>query len=147
MDLALIERLMKLLENSGLDTLDVTEGEVRIRLSKSAPIAMESARGNQASTADRLPDEVAQTGVHPSRVIIEAGLSGTFYRAPTPGGEPFIKMGDTVSDGDRLALIEAMKMLNPVESEVDGVVCAILVDDATPVEPGTALFEIEKTGP
>ena len=78
-------------------------------------------------------------------MIIEAGLSGTFYRAPMPGGEPFIKVGDVVRDGDRLALIEAMKMLNPVESEVDGIVKAILVDDATPVEPGTALFEIEKT--
>lgn len=138
MDLAVVERLMEMLEKSSLTSLDVTEGDLRIRLSKSAvPEAFDSIAGAIAN--DR-----PETALEPGLVAVVAGLSGTFYRAPAPGAEPYVTEGQTIAEGDRLALIEAMKMLNPVEAEISGIVRRVCLADATPVEPGAVLFEIEK---
>lgn len=137
MDLALIERLMEMLGNSSLTSLDVTEGNLRIRLSK------EAGGGPYESARDAFPSDIAGANLDSGLIRIVAGLSGIFYRAPAPGAEPFVTEGQKVAEGDRLALIEAMKMLNPVEAEISGIVRRILLADAAPVQPGMALFEIE----
>lgn len=137
MDFALIERLMRMLEASSLDELDVTEGGMRIRLAKQ--------KGGQPSRI--LPVATPADNAVPEalsrRATITAGLAGTFYRSPSPGAAPFVEIGTEIGEGDQLAIIEAMKMLNPVEADRGGVIRAILIEDGGSVEPGTALFEIE----
>ena len=141
MDLALIEKLMRMLEQSSLQELDVTEAGMRIRLAKKRS-------GDPAE--DMLPAEEVMTSapqpeVQPAATAhrIVAGMAGTFYRAPAPGAAPFVMEGDVVEDGRQLAIIEAMKMLNPVESDIAGTIVRILLQDGDSVMPGAALFEIE----
>ena len=133
MDLALIEKLMRMLEQSDLETLDVEEGGMRIRLAKAGATPDGSGLPMPAS------DDPAQVGSSP---ILAAGISGTFYAAPSPGAAPFIAIGDSVAEGQQLGIIEAMKLLNPVEADRDGVIAGILVSDGQSVAPGTPLFEI-----
>lgn len=138
MDLSLIERLIVMLGQSPLQSLDVTEGNLRIRLSKSAlPV---EADGRAIEPVAVVPVRDIEGS---SRLTIRAGLSGTFYRAPSPGAEPFVREGSRVEEGATLALVEAMKMLNPVEAERAGCIVRIHLEDAATVEPGMALFDIE----
>ncbi len=148
MDLATIERLMQMLESSTLNELEVSENGMRIRLAKTAsrtagappspprprdtPEAMAAA---EIAALMALPD-IAET----DEAVIVAGLSGTFYRAPAPGAEPFAQEGDLIEEGQTLALVEAMKMLNPVEATRGGRISAILVSDGEPVTPGMPLI-------
>jgi acetyl-CoA carboxylase biotin carboxyl carrier protein len=139
MDFALIERLMRMLETSSLNELDVTEGGMRIRLAK----AKGGASDNVIPVAKPAVEAPAAPDTGSNLSILSAGMAGTFYRAPAPGAEPFVVPGATVTEGQQLAIIEAMKMLNPVEADRNGVVRTIFVEDGGSVEPGTALFEIE----
>ena len=148
MDLATIERLMQMLENSTHNELEVSENGMRIRLAKTAgrtagappspprprdtPEAMAAA---EIAALMALPD-IAET----DEAVIVAGLSGTFYRAPAPGAEPFAQEGDLIEEGQTLALVEAMKMLNPVEATRNGRIVSILVADGEPVTPGMPLI-------
>ena len=135
MDFELIERLMRMLEQSSLNELDVTEGGMRIRLAKT--------RGGAAVAAELPPvTELSEATDTPRTQTIAAGMAGAFYRAPSPGADPFVQIGDLVREGQQLAIIEAMKTFNPVESDRDGIIVAILVEDGGSVEPGTALFDI-----
>ncbi|MBB1249286.1 acetyl-CoA carboxylase biotin carboxyl carrier protein [Rhizobium sp. G21] len=140
MDFDLIDRLMRMLEASDLNELDVTEGGMRIRLVKQASEA-ELASSPKPSAAPRAPASTADMPSGTRR--IKAGMAGTFYRSPAPGAKPFVEAGDRVRDGDQIAIIEAMKLLNPVEAECDGVVTQIMPADGDGVEPGTLLFTIE----
>ncbi|MDB5523670.1 MAG: fabE [Rhizobium sp.] len=137
MDFALIEKLMRMLEQSSLNELDVTEGGMRIRL----------ARQNRGQPSGILPvarpAEQAVPEARSRQAAIAAGMAGTFYRSPSPGAAPFVDIGTEVREGDQLAIIEAMKMLNPVEADRDGVIRTIQIEDGGSVEPGTVLFEIE----
>lgn len=150
MDLILIGKLMAMLENSSLDQLDVTEDGVRIRLSKTPTAGADAAdRGPRSGTPEaHAESEIAallalrgQPGGAETHVT--AGLPGTFYRAPAPGEQPYAEEGMLVEEGQTLGLIEAMKMLNPVEAPVSGRLAAFLVQDATPVETGKPLILIE----
>lgn len=140
MDFALIEKLMTMLEASSLNELDVSEGGMRIRLAKH----------RTGTTSDIVPTATLVRGSEPEAPAlstaqpIAAGMAGTFYRSPLPEAPPFVEVGDEVREGDQLAIIEAMKMLNPVEADCEGVVMEILVDDGGSVEPGIVLFKIEK---
>ena len=149
MDLILIGKLMQMLENSALDEIDVTEGETRIRLSKTP---------RSVSDADDMPPRSETPEAHAegeiaallalrgkpggSETTVSAGLPGTFYRSPAPGERPYAEEGMLVEEGQTLGLIEAMKMLNPIEAPVAGRLSVFLVDDAMPVETGTALIVI-----
>jgi acetyl-CoA carboxylase biotin carboxyl carrier protein len=140
MDFDLIDRLMRMLEVSDLNELDVTEGGMRIRLVKQAAEAEfvatpKSSLANPATT----PTADAPSATRQ----IKAGMAGAFYRAPAPGAKPFVEVGDHVRDGDQIAIIEAMKLLNPVEADCDGVITQILPADGDGVEPGMLLFTIE----
>lgn len=144
MDLEVIERLMQMLSSSDVEELDVTEGNLRIRLAKHA-------RGSDTPTASRqnahsaIPTPIStEVAIDSDLHTIVAGLPGTFYRAPAPGAAPFIDVGDDVSDGQQLAIVEAMKMMNPVEADCAGIIAEILLDDAAAVQAGTPLFRIRK---
>ena len=141
MDLVLIEKLMRLLEQSDLQELDVNEGGTRIRLAKRR-------RGGVVETETRQADEPVSAAPaaepsEPRRHHVIAGIAGAFYRSPSPGAPPFVTEGTEVKDGEQLAIIEAMKTFNPVEADIDGVVVRILLADGESVAPGAAMFEIE----
>lgn len=152
MDLILIGRLMEMLENSSLDTLDVSEGGMRIRLSKTAGDG--SAAPNETAEPGESPEYAAEAEIAEMMALgrvsptsqtqpIRAGLPGTFYRAPSPGAEPYAQEGWMVEEGQTLGLIEAMKMLNPVEAPHTGRITGFLVEDGTPVTAGTALILVD----
>jgi acetyl-CoA carboxylase biotin carboxyl carrier protein len=138
MDIGLIEKLMAMLSQSDLSELEVTEGNLHVRLSKGptgsppptdAPVRLEDA----AVAVPNLPE---------GSFTVRAGTSGTYYCAPSPGAMPFVTAGQRIEEGQTLGLIEAMKMLNPVEAEHSGTLVAILVHDGDPVQPGQVLFQI-----
>ena len=139
MDLALIEKLMQLLEQSSLQELDVNDGATRIRIAKKRTLGLDSDDAGQLGGDVAAPAEPVRQGPH--RVL--SGMTGTFYRASAPGVAPYVTEGSKVEDGQRIALIEAMKTFNPVESDVAGIVLRILVEDGQPVAQGMPLFEIE----
>jgi acetyl-CoA carboxylase biotin carboxyl carrier protein len=137
MDLDRLEKLMRMLEQSSLQEIDVNDGGTRIRLAKRRTLGLD---GTDAEPdVPVVPGEPEDTGPH--RIV--SGMTGTFYRSSAPGVAPYVSEGGTVADGQRIALIEAMKSFNPVECDVAGIVTRILVEDGASVTPGMALFEIE----
>ncbi len=154
MDLRKIKKLIELLEESNLTELEIHEGEESVRLSRGgvqaapaqalAPIAgpaPEVAAGRPAGATTTDSDE-DDTGSLPAGEIMRSPMVGTFYDAPNPDSEPFVREGQRVSSGDTLCLIEAMKMFNQIDSEYDGTVVAVLVDSGQPVEFDQPLFVI-----
>lgn len=130
MDLALVEKLMRMLEQSQLDMLDVTEGDLRIRLAKAGAVPEPEPAGERAADAD------AGT----SAAMLLSGLAGTFYRAPSPGAAPFVSEGQHIEEGQVVGLVEAMKTFNPIESDRAGVVAALLAADGEPIARGGAVL-------
>ena len=137
MDLDKIEKLMRMLEQSSLQEIDVNDAGTRIRLAKRRTLGLDEA-GTEPD-AGALSEEPKEAGPH----LILSGMTGTFYRSSAPGVAPYVSEGSIVADGQRIALIEAMKVFNPVECDVAGTVTRILVEDGTAVTPGMPLFEIE----
>lgn len=138
MDLVLIEKLMRMLEQSALQELDVNDGGTRIRLAKKRTLGLDGYDAAKEPDIAPPPPAVEQG---PHRIL--SGMTGTFYRSSAPGVAPYVTEGSAVVDGQRLGLIEAMKTFNPVESDIAGTVVRILVEDGQPVAPGTPLFEID----
>lgn len=146
-----IKELAKLLDDTGLNEIEVADGDQSLRVSKgasnvvvagnggAAPISMPSdpAVPQQANTA--APDNVAHA--HPGAVT--SPMVGTAYMAPEPGAATFASKGDSVKAGDTLMIIEAMKVMNPIKAEKAGTVTQILVEDGQPVEFGDVLMVIE----
>ncbi len=152
MDIRKVKKLIELLEESGIAEIEITEGEESVRISRypqssgmmvaqSAPMhAPAPAPAPAAAPAPAPADAVPEV---PSGHPINAPMVGTFYRASSPGANPFVEVGHQVKVGDTLCIIEAMKMLNQIESDKAGTVKAILVDNGEPVEFGQPLFVIE----
>jgi acetyl-CoA carboxylase biotin carboxyl carrier protein len=138
MDLALIENLMRMLEQSSLQELDVNDGGTRIRLAKKRTLGLDAF--DPAREPDIAPPPVPLPQ-GPHRIL--CGMTGTFYRSSAPGVAPYVTEGARVEDGQRLGLIEAMKTFNPVECDTAGTVLRILVEDGQSVSPGMPLFEID----
>ena len=160
MDLRKIKKLIELLDESGIAELEVTEGEESVRISRygsapplvqaSGPVAAPYPIGVPAGS-DGAPSPAAATAA-PAAVEerppasgfeIEAPMVGTMYRAPSPGAPPFVEVGSRISAGDVVCIIEAMKILNQIESEVSGVVREIPVENGQPVEFGQTLMIVE----
>lgn len=153
MDLRKLKTLIELFEASSIVEIEITEGEDRVRLVKNsvkvAPVAVETVVPQVVAPAP----VVAPTPVAPATPVSEtkqvsghqvtSPMVGTFYRAPSPGADPFVAVGTQVKKGDTLCIIEAMKLLNEIEAEVSGVVKEILVENGQPVEFGQTLFVIE----
>ena len=142
MDIRKIKKLMELVEQSGINELEVREGEESIRLSKApAGVVMASVAAPAAAPAAIAP-AAAPVVAQPAGHTLNAPMVGTFYRAPSPDSAPFIEVGKTVSAGDVVCIIEAMKLMNEIEADKSGVVTAILVEDGQPVEFGQPLVVI-----
>ncbi|MGX2957202.1 acetyl-CoA carboxylase biotin carboxyl carrier protein [Ursidibacter arcticus] len=155
MDIRKIKKLIELVEESGITELEVSEEEGTVRISRAAPVATQAAvqyvaapqvaPATTATPATPAPQAVA-TPAAPAEVSGHAILSpmvGTFYRSPSPDAAPFVEVGKTVKAGDTLCIVEAMKMMNRIESDKAGVVKAILVNDGEAVEFDQKLFIIE----
>ncbi len=147
MDIRKVKKLIELLEESGIAELEIHEGEESVRISRysqSAPPAPIMAAlppaqvAIPAPTAVEEPVEEELTGD-----IIKSPMVGTFYRASSPGSKAFVDVGDRVSAGDTLCIVEAMKILNQIESDVSGVVKKIFIENGQAVEYGQPMFAIE----
>ena len=153
MDIRKVKKLMEMLEESSLAEMEIIEGEESIRLSKSSNMPNQNivnqVPANVVSTNAPLQATSEQSAVTEkveekiSGHEIKSPMVGTFYEAPSPGSKPFANIGDTVKAGDTLCIIEAMKMLNQIESEKSGVIKAILAENGQPVEFNQVLFIVE----
>lgn len=154
MDFTEIKRLVKLVENSGIDEIEIQEEGFQIRVSKSQNVSMvpmqvqPSIPLQQASVSVASPNQPVETdvpAVDENVFIMKAPMVGTLYRSPSPGADPYIKEGDTVQTGKVLCLVEAMKLMNEIEAEVTGKIVKILVEDGQAVEYNQPLFHILKS--
>ena len=139
----LVRKLAGLLDETGLTEIEFTDGDRKIRVGKTAPVVAAAPEMAQAAVVeDASPsEEPASLADHPGAVT--APMVGTAYTAPEPGADPFVSIGDSVSAGQTLLLIEAMKTFNPVRAPKAGRVAQILISDATPVEYGEPLIILE----
>lgn len=144
MDLRKLKKLIDLVQESGISELEVTEGEEKVRIVKhmaaqTITVPLPAAHPAPiAAAADPIDDDDDMPDGH----VIKSPMVGTFYRAASPGAKPFVELGQQVSDGERLCIIEAMKLMNEIESDSAGEVKAILVENGEPVEYGQPLFVI-----
>ncbi len=159
MDLRKLKTLIDLVSESGVAELEITEGEDHVRIvnrkdsapaaaaaavAAPAPIPVAAAAAPTAEAAAAAPaaPAAAAPAAAENRQTINSPMVGTFYRAPSPGAKPFVDVGQHVKAGDTVCIIEAMKLLNEIEAETDGVIQEILVENGAPVEFGQPLFVI-----
>jgi acetyl-CoA carboxylase biotin carboxyl carrier protein len=150
MDIRKVKKLIELLEESGISEIEISEGEESVRISRypqPGTVSFASAPPAAAAPAATAP-VAAPAPVAPPPATrgqqVTAPMVGTFYSGPAPGSKPFVEIGSEVKPGDTLCVIEAMKMMNQIESEVTGRVVSVLVENGSPVEFGQALFIIEE---
>lgn len=149
MDIRKIKKLIELLDESGVAEIEIKEGEESVRISRqmnavAAPATQVFAAPAPAAPAPAAaPAEAAPAEAEITGHKITSPMVGSFYRAASPGATPFTEVGKTVSEGDTLCIIEAMKILNQIEADKSGIVKAILVENGQPVEFGQPLFIIE----
>jgi acetyl-CoA carboxylase biotin carboxyl carrier protein len=151
MDLRKLKKLIDLVEESGIAELEVTEGEEKVRIVKSGRPASDTAvmLAAPAPVAPApAPVAAAPAPVAPAAPAAPEGFEqkspmvGTFYRSASPGAKPFVEVGDAVKKGQTVCIIEAMKLMNEIEADKDGVIKAILVENGQPVEYGEPLLII-----
>ena len=150
MDLRKLKKLIDLVEESGISELELTEGEEKVRISRQptggqqvqyAPAYMHQPYMQaQAAPAAAAAAETAAPAIEGH--VVKSPMVGTFYRSPSPDAKPFVEVGSSISAGDTVCIIEAMKLLNEIESDKAGVIKAILVENGQPVEYGEPLFII-----
>ncbi len=148
MDLRKLKKLIDLVEASGITELEITEGEEKVRIAKSiagTPMMVAHAPQMMHAPAAPAPLAIAVAAAEdavPEGHIVRSPMVGTFYRASAPGAKNFAEVGQTIAAGDTVCIIEAMKLLNEIESDQAGVIKAILVENGQPVEYGEPLFVI-----
>lgn len=153
MDLRKLKKLIDLVEESGISELELTEGEEKVRISRAmapgaVPVTQYVAAPAPAPVAPAAATAPAASSAAPAAAPVEEGtivkspMVGTFYRASSPDAKAFVDVGSTVSVGDTLCIIEAMKLLNEIESEYAGTIKKIFVENGQPVEYGEPLFLI-----
>ena len=156
MDYQQILELVKEVSKAGLTNFEYTEGNIRIAMSCPQPeekivvpasnLVLQEAAGagaNTVETAVSAQQEPEQIVEEKGGNVVKSPLVGTFYAAPSEDAQPFVKVGDTVKKGQTLAIVEAMKLMNEIESDFDGVVTEILVENEDNVEYGQPLFRIQ----
>jgi len=155
MDLRKLKKLIDLVEDSGIAELEITEGEEKVRIVKGGSTGKEvvvlspSAQAGSPPAAQTVlaaaPAPASSQGEAPTSLeghIVKAPMVGTFYRSGSPGAKPFVEVGDTVKAGQAICIIEAMKLMNEIEADKDGVIKAIMVENGQPVEYGESLMMI-----
>ena len=155
MDIRKVKKLIELLEESGIAEIEITEGEESVRISRAGvqpqmmmapqPMMMPQMAAPAAApaAAAAAPAAAPAAPALPAGHAVKSPMVGTFYRAASPGAKAFADVGQTVKEGEVLCIIEAMKMMNQIESDKAGVVKAILAQNGDPVEFGQPLFIIE----
>jgi acetyl-CoA carboxylase biotin carboxyl carrier protein len=153
MDIRKVKKLIELLDDSGIAEIEITEGEESVRISRYsahaptaaapvvavAPVAAAAPAGVPAAPAAAPAEAPEEEGFE-----VTAPMVGTFYSASSPGAAAYVQVGDRVSEGDTLCIIEAMKMMNQIEADVSGVVKSIRIQNGEPVEFGQVLFVIDQ---
>ena len=157
MDLRKLKKLIDLVQESGISELEITEGEEKVRINRTGPAVPPNLMAMQPAPAIAVPmataaapvaatgeaaAQLAETSDETDGHTVKSPMVGIFYRSASPGAEPFAQVGQTVSTGDTLCIIEAMKLLNEIEADSDGTIKTILVDNGQPVEYGQPLFVI-----
>jgi acetyl-CoA carboxylase biotin carboxyl carrier protein len=159
-DFKIVEKLLALLDDSQANTIEVKKGwwSTTIKVSKgpmggaSGPVTYHvAAESNPASPASPASPAAAggETAVEAApdhHIEIKSPMVGTFYSRPEPGVEPYVRTGSRITPGKTLCIVEAMKIMNPVDSEVSGVIVEVVVEDAQPVEFGQVLFRVDPNG-
>jgi acetyl-CoA carboxylase biotin carboxyl carrier protein len=157
MDIRKIKKLIELLEESGIAEIEIKEGEEAVRISRMPatppqpaypqfthmPMPMSPQLEAPAKAATAPATEVAVTKPKPNEHVITAPMVGTFYGSPSPGAKAFIEIGDEIKVGQVLCIIEAMKMMNQIESDKAGKITSIMARNGDPVEFGQPLFVVE----
>jgi len=158
MDIRKVKKLIELLDESGIAEIEITEGEESVRISRhstrAAPPPM--AAPIMAAEAPAAPAPAVAAAAAPAAApppaadvdneghAVKAPMVGTYYSSPSPGSPSFVQVGDRVSEGDTLCIVEAMKMMNQIEADVSGVVKSIRIQNGEPVEFGQVLFVIDQ---
>lgn len=151
MDIRKVKKLIELIEESNIAEIEIHEGEESVRISRNGTTPVFTLPPTMGAP---LPNMLSASGVEAaikseagepelSGHLIKSPMVGTFYEAPSPGSKPFVVVGQQVSSGDTLCIIEAMKILNQIESDKSGIVKKILVENGQPVEYNQPLFIIE----
>ena len=154
MDLRKLKKLIDLVQESGIAELEISEGEEKVRINRvgstdqvafpampAAPAPVTTISAVPAAAAAPAPEETAAPEASEGNTV-KSPMVGIFYRASSPGANAFVEVGQSVSAGETLCIIEAMKLLNEIEAETSGTIKAILVDNGQPVEYGQPLFVI-----
>ena len=159
MDLRSIRKLLEIVQSHDISEIEIKEGDTNIRITKNKePVIMQAPAQQVVQAAPAAAPAPAQPQVsapdaestapaaaaEESGFVVKSPMVGTFYAAPAPDADPFVQVGDHVNAGDTLCIIEAMKIMNPIEAEVSGTIKKILVQNAEPVEFGQPLFIIEQ---
>ena len=150
MDLRKLKKLIDLVQESGIAELEITEGEEKVRIVKGGSVNVSAAPVFAAPQAERAaapaaapaPAATPEAPAAPEGHVVKAPMVGTFYRSPSPDAKPFVEVGQPVKEGDTICIIEAMKLMNEIEADKDGVIKAILVENGQPVEYGEPLIVI-----
>jgi len=154
MDLEYVEKLLKLLADSNADEIEIEEDGKRVRVARQRPVLASQEYVLSAQRADGNPEmqpgSSKKTGAAPADALradhhqIRSPIVGTFYKAPSPDAAPFVEIGSTINAGTVLCIVEAMKLMNEIESDVHGRVLKVLVENGQPVEYDQPLFLVEK---
>ncbi|AMO78960.1 MULTISPECIES: acetyl-CoA carboxylase biotin carboxyl carrier protein [Pseudomonas] len=155
MDIRKVKKLIELLEESGIDELEIREGEESVRISRHSKTAAQpiyAAAPAYAPAPAAAPAPVAAAAAPAAEAapaaaklngnVVRSPMVGTFYRSPSPTAAPFVEVGQSVKKGDILCIVEAMKMMNHIEAETSGVIEQVLVESGQPVEYDQPLFTI-----
>ncbi len=152
MDLRKVKTLIDLVQQSDITELEITEGEERVRISRggavahvplAAPVVYPNMMGTtQEMLAQQVPAAASEVPPEPQGFVLKSPMVGTFYRASSPGGKPFVDVGQAVKADEIVCIIEAMKLLNEIEAGAEGVIKEILVTNGQPVEYGQPLMVI-----
>ena len=156
MDLRKLKKLIDLVEDSGISELEVTEGEEKVKIVKggsrvgevvvvpghAAPASPMTDLSRAVTVTSAAPAPASEAPVSMDAHIVKSPMVGTFYRTASPGAKPFVEVGDPVKAGQTICIIEAMKLMNEIEADKDGVIKAIMVENGQPVEYGEPLMMI-----
>ncbi|MDX1591412.1 MAG: acetyl-CoA carboxylase biotin carboxyl carrier protein [Balneolaceae bacterium] len=161
MDLKLVKKLLDMISDTDLNEVSIEEGDFKLKVKKTSensgvPMQVQmpaqpavAAAPPQGAPAPQTPaakeeEKQSSSGDQPDGDVVKSPIVGTFYEAPSPDSDPFVKVGDTVKQGQTLCIVEAMKIMNEIEAEFGGTVQKVLVNDGQPVEFDQPLFIIKK---
>ena len=154
MDLKLVKNIINLISDSDVDEVSIEEGDFKIKVKKRSDSAVQTVQYQMppqqqtqaapAQSAPPQPAKSAESGDKSDGVVIKSPIVGTFYEAASPDSDPYVKVGDKVKEGQTLCIVEAMKIMNEIESEFSGTIQEIVAENGSPVEFDQPLFIIKK---